>query len=93
MRTSYAPSHMTPERLRACLAEVPKAELQGMALVRECHPDAQFFPPLNTTSRERLIAAITEMVAYTERSRRLAERLAQMPPIVLTTFSLTEYGL
>jgi len=40
---------VTLERLRACLAEVPKAELQGMALVRECHPDAPFFPPLNTT--------------------------------------------
>jgi hypothetical protein len=88
---------LTVESLRDCLTGLPPVELKGMALLRECRPDGQFFPQLNggqqNLSREAIAEAVTEIVGYTQRCRRAAQQLETLAPIPLTAFSILEYGL
>ena len=81
----------TADTLRRCLLTIPTVELKGMALLRECRPISGFFP--TGIPREPLIEAVMEIVAYTERSQRAAEALANLTPIPLKTFDVLEYGL
>lgn len=81
-----------PETLRECLANVPPVELKGMALLRERPPAAGFFPPLDMP-RSVIAEAVTELVAYTQRSLHAAEQLTKLVPIPLRTISLLDYGL
>ena len=88
---------LTVESLRDCLAGLPPVELKGMALLRERRSHGQFFPPLENGQmgipREVIAEAVTEIVAYTDRSRRAAQQLAKLTPIPLIAFSILEYGL
>ncbi len=81
----------TVQTLRDCLLTIPAVELKGTALLRECRPNGGFFP--TGIPRETLIEAMTEIVAYTERSRRMGEALANLAPIHLLTQPVLEYGL
>ena len=81
----------TGDTLRDCLLTIPVVDLKGMALLRECRSIGGFFP--TGIPREPLIEAVTEIVAYTERSQRAAEALANLTPIALKTFDMLEYGL
>ena len=81
----------TAETLRDCLLTIPAVELKGMALLRERRPSGGFFP--TGISREPLIEAVTEIIAYTERSQRAADALANLTPIPLKTVAVLEYGL
>jgi hypothetical protein len=83
---------LTVERLRKCLENLPPAELKGIALLRERHPDAGFFPPLDMP-RTVIAEAVTELIAYTQRSQHAAAQIAKLAPIPLTTISLLEFGL
>lgn len=80
------------DRLCQCLANVPPVELKGMALLRERPPNAGFFPPLDMP-RAVIIEAVTEIVAYIQRSQHAAAQLARLAPIPLKTCSLLDYGL
>jgi hypothetical protein len=88
---------LTVESLRDCLAGLPPVELKGMALLRERRPHGQFFPQLEGGQqgipRELIAEAVTEIVGYTERCRRVAQQLAKLTPIPLTAFSILEYGI
>ena len=85
-------AHFAQDHLRDCLASLPPVELKGMALLRERHPAAGFFPPL--AGRRAVIAdAVTELVAYTQLSQHAAVQVARLVPIPLTTISLLDYGL
>ena len=88
---------LTIESLRDCLAGLPPVELKGMALLKERRPNWQFFPQLTggqqDIPREVIAEAVTEIVGYTERSRRAAQQLAKLTPVPLTAFSILEYGI
>ncbi len=88
---------LTVESLRDCLAGLPPVELKGMALLRERRPHEQFFPQLISGQqgipREVIAEAVTEIVGYTERCRRAAQKLMTLAPIPLTAFSILEYGI
>lgn len=85
-------ANFAQNHLRECLATVPPVELKGMALLRERHPTAGFFPPLDMP-RAVIAEAVTELVAYTQRSQHAAAQIAKLAPIPLTTISLLDYGL
>lgn len=84
-------AHFAQDHLRACLANLPPVELKGMALLRERPPAAGFFPPLDMP-RAVIADAVTELVAYTQRSQQSAAQIAKLAPIPLTTISLLDYG-
>lgn len=86
---------LTIESLRDCLAAIPPVELKGMALLRECRPNGQFFPQLTKQGirRERIADAVAEIVHYTERCGQTAQHLVKLVPIPLTILSVLEYGL
>lgn len=88
---------LSVESLRDCLTGLSPVELKGMALLRECRLDGQFFPQLNgrqqNLSRDAIAEAVTEIVEYTERCRRATQQLETLAPIPLTAFSILEYGL
>ena len=92
-RTSPWDAGLTADSLRDCLAGLPPVDLKGMALLRECRPAGQFFPPVSAVPRATIVEAVTELVAYTERCRRALEQLMTLTPIPLTAFSIVEYGL
>jgi hypothetical protein len=79
------------DTLCACLLTVPPLELKGMALLRQCHPTAGFFP--SDVPRSALIDAIVEITAYTARSQHAAEALRNLAPVPLRSISVVEYGL
>ncbi len=85
-------AHFAQDHLRECLASLPPVELKGMALPQERHPAAGFFPPLDRP-RAVIAEAVTELVAYTQRSQHAAAQLAKLAPIPLTILSLLDYGL
>lgn len=85
-------AHFAQNHLCKCLANVPPVELKGMALLRERPSAAGFFPPLDMP-RAVIAEAVTELVAYTQRSQHAAAQIAKLVPIPLTTISLLDYGL
>jgi hypothetical protein len=85
-------AHFAQDHLRDCLASLLPVELKGMALLRERHPAAGFFPPLDMP-RAVIAEAVTELVAYTQRSQHATAQVARLVPMPLTTISLLDYGL
>lgn len=78
------------ERLRDCLLSVPPVELKGMGLLAE---QPHFISAPSRVPRALLVEAVTEIIAYTDRSAKMAQRLADLAPIPLLTVSIPEFGL
>ncbi len=77
---------MSGEKLRQCLAAIPKLELKGTVLMQQCG-----FPGWSAiVSGEKLREAVLESVQYSNRCQYGAQRLAKLPAIVQQT---VVYGL
>jgi hypothetical protein len=77
--------------LRDCLSSAAPVELDGMRLLKE---RPQFLlEALPTVPRERLVAAVTEIIDYTGRCMAAAQKLATVPPVPLTAATVPEFGL
>jgi hypothetical protein len=84
--------------LCACLADLAPVQLQGMKLLREAqHPHqyapGEWFPRMNGLTRDQIRDAVVELVAYSERCARAAQRLAQVNAIPLTACAAAEWVL
>ena len=90
MRKFYAPSHMTAESLRECLAGVPPVKLLGTELLKNYRPQGGIFPA--GVPRGQVKEAVTEIIGYTFRCALAAQRLSHLAPIPLTTVCM-EFGL
>ena len=88
---------MTAETLRDYLAGLPPVELKGMALLRECRPQGQFFPHLEGGQqgipRETIAEVVTEIVGYTERAQQMREVLTQLAAVPLSQMAVLDYGI
>jgi hypothetical protein len=83
MRTLYAPSHNAGQ-LMSVLRGIEAVPLQGLALI-EC--------PSLLADRAVVRDAVLELIAYTGNCSRAALRLADVPPVPLTTFVPVEWAL
>jgi hypothetical protein len=76
--------------LKLIFEQLEPADLLGMRLLAG-QPHLVSAP--GTIPRDQLIAAVTEIIAYTERCARAAGSLSGLRPIPLTTLSIAEFGL
>lgn len=81
--------------LFACVEALPPLDLLGLSLMRRPLTEAdthrgQWFP--TTIPPEQLIAATLELIAYTDRCRAVAHKLADVRPVPCT-LPLLEYPL
>jgi len=81
-------------QLLQSLEAIPPLELGAVSLLSELHPQTgEWFPStLTPETRQQVIAATVELVAYTQRCTDMARRLNHLQPIPLTS-SLAEFGL
>jgi len=82
---------MTTKNLCDCLAHLEPVDLLGMRLLKQACPSSGLYP--SDISHETLTQAVTEIVAYTERSVQTARHLRDLAPIPLTTIQILEFGL
>lgn len=76
------------------LEDLPALDLEAVRLMRENNPSlGAFFPSAAGIDREALVAAISELVHYTESSQSLARALSKLAAIPLEKFWVLEFGL
>ncbi len=76
--------------LHRCLASAPPVELQGMRLLKE---RPHFLSDAPQIPREALVAAVTQIIEYTDRCAAAARKLADLGPIPLTSATIPEFGI
>jgi len=76
--------------LRACLAGIAPVELKGMGLLRE---QPHLIAGASSIPRQRLVEAVTEIVAYTGRCAAAARQLANLTPVPIRTIGIVEFVL
>lgn len=78
------------EALRDCLASTAPVELEGMRLLKE---RPHFLSGSLQIPREQLVAAVTELIEYTDQCAAAARKLADVGPVPLTSTTILEFGL
>ncbi|MEL7433651.1 MAG: hypothetical protein AAFN11_06875 [Chloroflexota bacterium] len=87
-------TNITSQKLQDILLSVEPLELEASdALKQQYQQPGAFFPSLEGIDREQVIRMANQVREYTERSWRIANRIADVPSVATETVYIGEFGL
>ena len=87
-------TNITSQKLQDIIASVAPLELEASgALKQQYQQPGAFFPSLEGIDREQVIRMATQVREYTENTWRIANRMADIPPMATDTVYIGEFGL